>query len=139
MDCGRLLRAARRSRGVSQREHAELSGVPRSTVGRAEAGLVIPRLQTFVDLLAALGYELVIADRHGRLLELDDEHDRLRDCGGRRFPAHLQADKTPDYFDADARNWWGWHHVAWAFSGDRPEYIYWRRPKPEPITWDDAT
>ncbi len=140
MDCGRLIRAARRSRRVSQRELAVLARVPHSTVDRAEAGRVMPRLQTLVDLLGALGYEFVIADRHGRLLELDDEHDRLRDRSGRHFPAHLEAAKLPDYFDREARHWWGWHHVGWPFGvGDCPDYIYWHRPKGEPTTRDHAT
>lgn len=140
MDCGRLIRAARRSRGVSQRELAALARVPHSTVDRAEAGRVVPRLPTFIDLLGVLGYQLVLADRRGRLLELDDEHDRLRDRAGRRFPAHLEAAELPDYFDAAARDWWGWHHVGWPFGvGNCPEHIYWQRNKPKPTTWEDAT
>jgi transcriptional regulator with XRE-family HTH domain len=131
MDVARLIRAARRARKVSQRELAELAGLPRATIGRIEAGRVEPRLRTVVELLAALGYELVIADRHNRMLELDDEHDRLRDRGGRRFPAHLKAFKTPDYFDINRSDWWGWDRISWPFGVGEPppEYTYWHRPR----------
>jgi transcriptional regulator with XRE-family HTH domain len=138
MDCGRLIRAARRTRKVSQRELAGLAGLPGSTVNRVEAGRVEPKVSTLVQLLGALGYELVITDRHNRLLELDDEHDKLRDRAGRRFPAHLRAFKTPSYFDVNARDWWGWERIAWPFGpGQPPEYTYWQRPRRRPITWAD--
>jgi transcriptional regulator with XRE-family HTH domain len=151
-----MVRAARRSRRVSQRELAEMARVPRSTVDRAEAGQVVPRLPTFMALLGALGYELVAVDRAGTRLELDDEHDALRDGAGRRFPAHLEADRTPGYFEQGRlmRRWWGWERIAWpAGPGQPPEFTYWlrRRPpwkgkyghlveRPDPQRWwEDAT
>jgi transcriptional regulator with XRE-family HTH domain len=151
---GRWLRAARRDRRQSQRELAALANVPLSTVARIEAGKTVPRLDTFVLLLAALGFELAIVDRHGRLLELDDEHDRLRDRAGRRFPAHLIAGKTPSYadcFTGEGRTWWGWERIAWPYGpGTPPEYTFWQRPKygagkwgfldtRRDHRWDDAT
>jgi hypothetical protein len=36
MDCGRLIRAARRTQRMSQRELAAIAGVPHSTIGRIE-------------------------------------------------------------------------------------------------------
>jgi transcriptional regulator with XRE-family HTH domain len=136
---------------VSQRELAALAGCAPSQVGRIESGATTPRLDTVLVLLRALGYELAIADPRGRLLDVDSDHERLVDRGGRHFPAHLEAGKTPGYFEHGARTWWGWHHVAWPFGPDEaPEHTYWRRPAPpgsgkwgflderfEP--WDDAT
>jgi hypothetical protein len=131
-----------------------MARVPLSTVDRAEAGRVVPRLKTFTDLLRALGYDLVVADRAGRLLEVDDEHDRLRDRAGRRFPAHLEAGRTPGYFENwdHPKGWWGWERIAWPFGpGEPPEYTYWQRPRPpwtgkygcpppDPARWwEDAT
>jgi transcriptional regulator with XRE-family HTH domain len=152
---GRWVRAARRVRRRSQRELAVLAGVPPSTVGRIESGASVPKLDMFVRLLGALGYELAVVDRHGCVLTLDDDHDRLRDGGGRRFPAHLDWDETPTYWDCfnpDRRSWWGWERIAWPFGpGKPPTHTYWRRTEPgrldpsDPRTgeygriWDDAT
>lgn len=109
-----------------------MARLPPSTVDRAEAGQVVPRLQTFIALLGALGYQLIAIDRAGRPLKLDDEHDALRDGAGRRFPAHLVADRTPGYFEADpVRTWWGWERIAWPFGpGQPPEFTYWQRRRP---------
>jgi hypothetical protein len=97
-----------------------------------------------------MGYELIITDRHGRMLTLDPERERLRDRAGRRFPSHLDAGPTPGYFDVDSpRRWWGWERIAWPFEREPvPEFTYWQRPRPlgtgetsssGDTTWDDAT
>ena len=145
MDPARTIRAARRARKVSQRELATLAGVPRSTVERAEAGRVVPGVVTTARLLAALGYRLVAADGHGRVLELDDDHDRLRDAAGRRFPAHLRWGRTRDYFDpfGPGLGWWGWHRVSWPFGYGRtpPEYTFQHRPRDHELPsgeWDEV-
>jgi transcriptional regulator with XRE-family HTH domain len=151
MEAGAWLRAARRSRRVSQRELAALAGCVPSKVGRIESGANIPRVDTVVGLLSVLGYQLAIVDHRGRLLDYDQDHDRLRDRGDRHFPAHLDAASTPGYFEQGGRTWWGWHHVAWPFGpGKPPEHTYWRRPAPPgsgtwgfldeiPEPWEDAT
>jgi transcriptional regulator with XRE-family HTH domain len=129
---GRWLRAVRRQRQLSQRELADRAKVPLSTISRIESGASVPRLDTFVAILARAGYELVISDNCGRMLQLDADHDRLRDRGNRRFPAHLESGKTPWYFDHENPNrWWGWERIAWPFTDDWvPEHTYWRRPAP---------
>jgi transcriptional regulator with XRE-family HTH domain len=138
---GAWIRAARRQRRLSQRELADLSDIPCATIARAEAGTQQPRLDTFVELLSALGYALVVVDPQGRPLTVDEEHDRLRDYGGRRFPAHLDAAPTPGYFDHDGRRWWGWERIAWPFTGEPvPTHTFWRRyPLPKREWWIDAT
>jgi transcriptional regulator with XRE-family HTH domain len=129
MDAGRIVRAARRARRVSQRELAVLADVPRSTVERIEAGRP-PTLGTVACLLQALGFELAAVDEHGQVLAVDDEHDRLRDAAGRRFPAHLRWARTPDYVDVSGPDWWGWHRIAWPFGpGKPPPYTFWQRPR----------
>jgi transcriptional regulator with XRE-family HTH domain len=141
------IRAARRARRVSQRELAELADIPPATLARAEADKTMPRLDTFVTLLGALGYQLVLVDQHGRPLVVDAAHEKLRNAGGRRFPAHLEYGRTPS---ADDGGWWGWWNIAW--PGDPrsapPEHTFWQRP-PAPrrvgedslraTVWDDAT
>lgn len=50
--------------GLSQRELARRAGVPQSTVGRIEAGLLDPRIGTVERLLRACGMDLaVVPDR----------------------------------------------------------------------------
>lgn len=51
------VRRARQARGWSQRKLAVRAGVPQSTVGRIEAGIVDPRLSTVERLLRACGEE----------------------------------------------------------------------------------
>ena len=60
MKAARALRYARGRAGWSQRELAEKSGVPQSTIGRIEAGTVDPRVGTLNRLLRACGFELEV-------------------------------------------------------------------------------
>lgn len=149
MTAGSWVRAVRRSRRLSVRELAELAGIPRTTVSRIETGQTVPRLDTFVRLILAAGYDLAAVDEHGRLLALDPVHDELRDHGGRHFPAHLGWDRTPGYIEG---GWWGWYRVAWWFQDQaKPDFTYWRRREQSRYTgrdtdcheigrvWDDAT
>jgi transcriptional regulator with XRE-family HTH domain len=66
MKAARALREARRRAGLSQRELAEKSGVPQSTIGRIEAGAVDPRARTLDRLLRACGLDLELAPRLGQ-------------------------------------------------------------------------
>ena len=50
---------------MSQRDLASAAGVPQATVGRIEAGLVSPRIDTMVRLLRATGHELAVERRPG--------------------------------------------------------------------------
>jgi len=61
----RLVRAARRRAGVTQRELAQRAGVPQATVGRIESGAVQPKVETLLLLLNAAGYELSLRPRRG--------------------------------------------------------------------------
>ena len=65
MRANTLLRRARRKAGLSQRALAEKSGVPQSTVGRIEAGIVDPRAATLDKILEACGFELDVETRLG--------------------------------------------------------------------------
>lgn len=52
------LRQARRRAGMSQRQLGQQAGVPQSTIGRIEAGLADPRINTLDRLLRICGEEL---------------------------------------------------------------------------------
>ncbi|CAN5150116.1 hypothetical protein BH09GEM1_BH09GEM1_22490 [soil metagenome] len=53
-----ILRAARTLAGQSQRELARVAGTSQSVVGRIEAGLVSPSVETLESLVEAAGFEL---------------------------------------------------------------------------------
>jgi transcriptional regulator with XRE-family HTH domain len=78
MKAGSVVRQARRSAGITQRELARAAGVPQATVGRIEAGIVSPRVDTLQRLLAAAGYELSIEPRLGKGVDRTLIRDRLR-------------------------------------------------------------
>ena len=122
-----MLRAVRRSRVLSQRELAAVSGIPRSTIERVEAGRTSARFETVAALLAAAGYQFVIADWRGRLLEYDVTRERLVDRSGRRLPAHLESEAVNDLDDY----WWGWYRIAWWKKGnaDVPDHTYFKIPR----------
>lgn len=139
MDPARTVRAMRSVRRLSQREFAARVGVPPSTIDRIEAGRSDPRLSTFVAMVRAAGYHLVIADRYGRPLASRKEIEEMFDRAGRRFPAHLRSGPTPPYM-SEGRNWWGWHNIAFPLVDENvPENTYWRRPPRWFLTWEDAT
>jgi transcriptional regulator with XRE-family HTH domain len=62
---GSLLREARSSAGLTQRELARRAGVPQPTVARIESGAVMPRVDTLDRLLRWCGRELTTAPRAG--------------------------------------------------------------------------
>lgn len=51
---------ARESKGISQRELAELSGVKQPAIARIESMKVTPQIDTLLKILAPLGYTLGI-------------------------------------------------------------------------------
>lgn len=74
-----------------------------STVGRIEAGSLVPSLTMLRRLLAAAGVVLVAVDRAGRLVPpMCDDRDDLRDGAERRYPTHLDT-----VLDPAPGEWWG--------------------------------
>lgn len=56
--------AARKEKGLTQRELEELSGVRQPIIARIESGSTTPNLNTVLKLLAPLGKTLYIGDLH---------------------------------------------------------------------------
>ncbi|RBW67281.1 helix-turn-helix domain-containing protein [Bacillus taeanensis] len=54
------IKKKRRDLNMSQQELADLIKKPKSTIGRIEAGLTIPRVDTLYDISKALGIPIVI-------------------------------------------------------------------------------
>lgn len=82
---------------------AERAGVAASTVGRIEAGKLVPSIATLRRLLAVADLELVAVDADGRLVQpMLDDRDDLRDGAERRYPSHLDT-----VLDPEDGEWWG--------------------------------
>lgn len=62
-DIAERLRAARKAKGLSQRELSDLAGVPQAQISRIEAGTVDLRLSSLVALAHALDLELALVPR----------------------------------------------------------------------------
>ena len=60
-----LLRTARRTRRLTQRELARRSGVAQPTIARIESGRESPRLQTLETLLEVCGYVIEAVPKPG--------------------------------------------------------------------------
>jgi transcriptional regulator with XRE-family HTH domain len=78
MTPARLIVAARRRAGLTQRQLAALAGIPQPTVARIESSAVSPRADTLVRLLSAAGRELSDEPRIGAGVDRTLIQDRLR-------------------------------------------------------------
>jgi predicted transcriptional regulator len=78
MNAARALRYARRRAGLSQRELAQRSGVPQSTVGRIESGAVDPRISTLDRLLRTCEFDLEVEP----LLGIGVDRSQIREMLG---------------------------------------------------------
>lgn len=58
------LKAARETRGISQRELSQLAGVPQSHISKIESGNVDLRVSSLNELARALGLELTLVPRN---------------------------------------------------------------------------
>ncbi|MDG4807424.1 GNAT family N-acetyltransferase [Micromonospora sp. WMMD1120] len=139
IDVGAILRGLRRCADLSQRELAELAGVPKSTVARIEGGHGAgPAFQTVERLVRAAGGELTLTlpgacppglaggsplRRNDRAGEPSDE---LRDEAGRRYPAHLDVRQVRTLKD--------WPGAWWMHSYTLPQRL-WPVRVPE-LTYD---
>ena len=111
IDVGRALRALRRRADLSQRELAERSGVPKSTLARIESGRgAEPRFATVERLVRAAGGEVAIAVSGGTRSDVGlSPDDELRDDAGRRYPPHLDVRKVRRLTDWPGAWWAHWY------------------------------
>lgn len=96
-----LLRAARHSADLSQRELAGRAGVSPATVGRIESGAIAsPGYRLLHRLLSAADCRLTAVNAAGAILQ-PRPYDDVVDKAHRRYPAHL--DVRPVIHEWD---WW---------------------------------
>lgn len=98
VDVPGLIRRARRTADLSQRELAAAVGVDQSTVARWETGHAVPDVLTFARVLALAELSLQAVDAAGAVVDPmsdDAPHDRQ----GRRYPAHLDLMETAGPLD----------------------------------------
>ncbi|MET7960375.1 helix-turn-helix domain-containing protein [Micromonospora zamorensis] len=136
IDVGATLRDLRRRADLSQRELAEQSGIPKSTLARIEAGQGAgPAFRTVERLVRAAGGELVLKLPDAPCSAAVDESpqapdhelwDELRDEAGRRYPAHLDVRRVLTLKD--------WPGAWWVHSYTLPQRL-WPVRVPE-LTYD---
>lgn len=63
---GEALRRERESQGLSQEELALTAGLGRRAVGEVEAGKATGEFRTWLAVIQALGFKLVVVRRHGQ-------------------------------------------------------------------------
>jgi transcriptional regulator with XRE-family HTH domain len=96
-----LVRRARRIADLSQRELAAAAGVAPSTVGKIEAGRLVPSFALFQRLVAVAGLHLVAVDATGRIVQPMGDWADVRDGADRRYPSHLDT-----IVDPEPGEWW---------------------------------
>ncbi|MEU8326803.1 helix-turn-helix transcriptional regulator [Micromonospora sp. NPDC048839] len=132
IDVGAALRDLRRRADLSQRELAEQSGIPKSTLARIEAGQGAgPAFRTVERLVRAAGGELVLKLPDASSAAAVDESPpapdhELRDEAGRRYPAHLDVRRVLTLKD--------WPGAWWVHSYTLPRRL-WPVRVPE-LTYD---
>lgn len=96
-----LVRRARRRADLSQRELARRIGVSAGTIGKIEAGRMVPSLDLSQRIFRAAGLFLAVVAGNGEVVLPLETCDDVRDGAGRRYPAHLDV-----IIDPQEGEWW---------------------------------
>jgi transcriptional regulator with XRE-family HTH domain len=96
-----IVRAVRRRADASQRELARRAGVHASTIGRIEAGTLVPSIAMLCRIIAVAGCRLAVVDESGRVLRPMRDWADTRDGAERRYPSHLDT-----ILDPEPGEWW---------------------------------
>ena len=111
-----IVRRVRRIADMSQRELARAAGTSHATIGRVEAGALVPAFDLLRRILAVARLWLVVVDGDGHVvLPMKDLPDTL-DGAERRYPSHLDT-----ILDPAPGEWWGDSYGLY-----RPPETFWR-------------
>lgn len=80
---------------------ARFAKVAPSTVGKVEAGVMVPSVDVLERLLGAAGLYLAVVDQDGRVILPMEDRDDTRDGAERRYPSHLDTILDPRFGE-----WW---------------------------------
>jgi transcriptional regulator with XRE-family HTH domain len=108
-----MLRRARRSADLSQREMAEATHVAKSTLAAAEACTRDLPASALVRVVDVAGLRLALVDTDGAEVPPMDA-GAVRDMGRRYFPAHLDTRYSDE----------GWWHGPERYSRPEPWYTF---------------
>lgn len=81
---------------------ARFAKVAPSTIGKVEAGVMVPSIEVLERLLGAAGLYLVVVDQDGHVVPPMEDWDDTRDGAERRYPSHLDT-----ILDPKPGEWWG--------------------------------
>jgi HTH-type transcriptional regulator/antitoxin HipB len=112
-DLAAVLRRIRRLADASQREMAELIGIPKSTLAGAESGSRGLDARVLACAADVAGLRLALVDDAGTVIE-GMAGDGVRDRFDRRFPAHLDTRYSDE----------GWWHGPERYSRPVPWYTF---------------
>lgn len=122
MDTGMLIRSARKTKHLTQKQLGDLSGMADSAIRKYESGTVTPKYETLQRIAAALGVPV------GQLLpsadqEPDREFERVCDALDDAGLA-LEATGWGDGSGPDGDHYYVWHKDAESPEEDREEYSF---------------
>lgn len=96
-----IVRAVRRRADLSQRELARWAGVHHATIGRIEAGRMVPSIVLLRRIIGVLGCRLAVVDEFGRVLKPMQDWQDTYNGAERRYPSHLDT-----ILDPEPGEWW---------------------------------
>lgn len=83
-----IVRAVRRRADLSQRELARWAGVHHATIGRIEAGRMVPSIVLLRRIIGVVGCRLAVVDEFGRVLKPMRDWQDTYNGAERRYPSH---------------------------------------------------
>ena len=72
MDVGRIISMLLEREGITGTRLSEISGVAQNMISDYKRNVKNPRFRTFVKIINAIGYELLVKDARGKLLRCND-------------------------------------------------------------------
>ncbi|MGC5308419.1 helix-turn-helix transcriptional regulator [Micromonospora zamorensis] len=96
-----IVRAVRRRADLSQRELARWAGVHHATIGRIEAGRMVPSIVLLRRIIGVVGCRLAVVDEFGRVLKPMQDWQDTYNGAERRYPSHLDT-----ILDPELGEWW---------------------------------
>lgn len=95
MEFKEWIKAARDRKGWSQSKLSRRADVPENTIRRLEAGQTVPRWQTLLKLVEALGEAPPVLASYSETLELLGSHSAINSDASNFFPRITHRSRQP--------------------------------------------